>query len=393
MKKKILILNGSSSEIMLIEAAKRLGFYVITTGIKPLIGHGYADEYYPADYSNHEEILTLAKTLKIDAICANANDFGLLTAIYVAERLGLPGSRDNYETSCVFHQKDLFKSFAVKNGFLTPNSVSFNDVGEALSYIEAVDFPVIVKPVDLSGGAGVSQPACFEERKKAVVSAFERSKIKRIVVEEYIPGAQYDFHTIVIDKKVVLYSASNEFSYKNPYRVNCLTIPADHSREISEFLKHEIERMARLLDVADGPLWVQYRIKDGYPYIIEACRRCGGNNMIDLVSRGFQTDFGEWVVRLETGMPYNRFATPPVQKKCQGYQCLAPGKNGRIKGVYIADKLKAHIFKEYHWWHEDDEVKNYLFEQWGIILFEYETQEEMMVAVKTINDDVRLLVE
>ena len=62
-KPKILILNGSHSEIPLINAAQALGFHVVTTGNSPdLIGHSFADEYYPADYSDQRAILTLAQT-------------------------------------------------------------------------------------------------------------------------------------------------------------------------------------------------------------------------------------------------------------------------------------------------------------------------------------------
>ena len=44
--KRLLILNGSHSEIPLIQEAKKLGYYVITSGNAPeLIGHTYADEY------------------------------------------------------------------------------------------------------------------------------------------------------------------------------------------------------------------------------------------------------------------------------------------------------------------------------------------------------------
>ena len=46
MQKKLLILNGSHSDIPLIQAGKALGYYVITTGNNPdLIGHQYSDEY------------------------------------------------------------------------------------------------------------------------------------------------------------------------------------------------------------------------------------------------------------------------------------------------------------------------------------------------------------
>lgn len=379
---------------MLIEAAKRLGYYVITSGNNPgLIGHKYGDEYCPADFSDHTEMLTLAKKKEIDAICANANDLGMLTAIYIAEQMGLPGVHDKYEISRIFHEKDLFKEFAVKNHFLTPESVMFDELDRACAYLKDAEYPLMVKPVDLSAGRGCAKISNYKEGVAAVKIAFEKSKAKRIVIEEYIPGRQYDFHTIVIHKKVVFYSASNEFSYKNPYQVSCLTIPADHSEEISENLKSEIERMAELLDIVDGPLWVQYRIKDNKPYIIESARRCGGNNMLDILSRGYGRDFGEWVVRLETGLEYDKFSEKLKHRKCQGYQSLMAGKNGRIKGIHIDNELRKHIYKEYYWYENGEEVTDYLYERWGIVLFEYDTEQEMMTVAKRINEMGKVLVE
>ena len=55
--KKVLILNGSFCEVPIIKKAKELGYYVVTTGNMPnLVGHQYADEYIPADYSDKEAI-------------------------------------------------------------------------------------------------------------------------------------------------------------------------------------------------------------------------------------------------------------------------------------------------------------------------------------------------
>ena len=66
--KKLLMLNGSHSEISMIEAAKALGYYVITTGNNPnLIGHKYANEYIFGDYSDKEAMLKLAQKEKIQS--------------------------------------------------------------------------------------------------------------------------------------------------------------------------------------------------------------------------------------------------------------------------------------------------------------------------------------
>ena len=66
MKKKILILNGSHSEIPLINSAKRMGLKVITTGNEPRqIGHKFSDLYIRADFSKKNLILQIAKKIKL----------------------------------------------------------------------------------------------------------------------------------------------------------------------------------------------------------------------------------------------------------------------------------------------------------------------------------------
>lgn len=90
--KRVLILNGSFCEQPLIETAKQMGYYVISTGNMPeLIGHKYSDEYINADYSDKETVLNIVRENKIDGIISCANDFGVLTAAYVAEKMGWKG--------------------------------------------------------------------------------------------------------------------------------------------------------------------------------------------------------------------------------------------------------------------------------------------------------------
>ena len=86
--KRVLILNISHNELRMINALKELGYYVIGTGGVPgLIGEKYVDEYIRADYSDKELMLQLAIDKKVDAVCACCNDFGVLSAAWVAEKL------------------------------------------------------------------------------------------------------------------------------------------------------------------------------------------------------------------------------------------------------------------------------------------------------------------
>ena len=122
--KKVLFANGSYNEIPLIKSAKKLGYYVITSGNDSKgEGHQYADEYIACDYSNKEALLKIAEDNHVDAICSCGNDFAAISAAYVAEKMNLPG-HDSYENSRFFHEKNKFKELC--KALNLPTSKSFS---------------------------------------------------------------------------------------------------------------------------------------------------------------------------------------------------------------------------------------------------------------------------
>ena len=186
MQKKMLILNGSFCEIPLIEAAKEMGYYVITTGNMPsLIGHAYADAYIPADYSDKDAILKIVQENNIDLIQSCANDFGVLTAAYVAEKMGWSG-HDSYETAMLLHHKDRFKEFTRKHNLPAPISRAFTDIAAAKEYVRTAEYPLIVKANDLTGGKGILKAENINEADYAIDNAFARSRAGHIVIEPFI---------------------------------------------------------------------------------------------------------------------------------------------------------------------------------------------------------------
>lgn len=226
MKKKLLILNGSHSDIPLIKAGKSLGYYVITTGNRPeMIGHTYADEYYCEDFSDYKKILKLAKQINIDAICACSNYFGAITASYVAEKLKL-GGHDSFEKTLVLHHKNKFKEFAEKNKIQTPKARSYFSIEAAERDKHLFKYPIIVKPVDLTGGKGIRKVNNKEEYMEAIKSVWELSRIKTIVIEEFIERTQHSFSTFLVNQKVISYFNDNEYFYLNPYLVSTSGAPA-----------------------------------------------------------------------------------------------------------------------------------------------------------------------
>ena len=89
--KRLLLLGGSRYLLPVIEAAHKLGLYVITCDYLPdNIAHKYADEYCNVSIIDKETVLEAAKRLNINGVMSFACDPGVVTAAYVAEKLGLP---------------------------------------------------------------------------------------------------------------------------------------------------------------------------------------------------------------------------------------------------------------------------------------------------------------
>ena len=255
--KKALLLCTSHNDLGLVQALRKLGYYIIATGnIENLPGQVWVDEWIKADYSDQQLILSIAKEKKIDSIVACCNDFGVYTAAYVAEKLGLPGY-DSYEVTLLLNNKDKFKKFAMENEIQTPPSVGFTEKEIAISAISKMELPLIVKPVDCSAGNGISVIREREQAGAAIKKAFEKSRARRIVVEPYITGTQHGFCTFLVNQKVVGYCSNNEYSFVNPFRVEIDTFPSDNSKECAPFLIAQIEKMAKKFwySAACRPLW------------------------------------------------------------------------------------------------------------------------------------------
>jgi len=383
MKKKLLLLNGSHSEIPLIKAARKLGYYVITTGNNgSLVGHGYADEYHYADFSIKEDILALANELAIDRICACANDFGALSAAYVSEQLNLPG-HDSYDVALTLHHKDKFKQFAQANHVTTPVATSFNHKHDALSTV--FEFPVMVKPVDLTGGKGISRVDDMDSYRSAVEHAFQLSPASRIVVEPFFEGTLHSFSTFVVDGQVVIHFSDNEYTARNPYLVSTSAAPAVNASKFVPDLVHEVENIASKLKLVNGIVHVQYLADESNFTILEVTRRCSGDLHPLPVSYALGIDWAEWIVRAEIG-DIDFTPVSSVQTGFYGRHCITACRSGVVRDVFIDDTIRENIIESVLWWSAGDEVVDYKNQRLGVVVLRYSSMQEMLDKTHRIDD-------
>ncbi len=381
----MLIVGGGYADIPLIQSAKNIGFHVITTGNRPSdLGHTYSHVYHNEDFSDCEAILKLAKELKVDAICPSCNDFAALSAAYAAEELGLPG-HDSYETSQIIHHKDKYREFAQANNIPSPSAIGGISTEDIMGSIDSLVFPVIIKPVDLSGGKGIAMADSKEEVFTAVEKAFNISKAKRVVVEEFITGSRHGFSAFLYKGKIGFYFSDNEHYYLNPYMVSAASSPSIVSKDIERKLCYELEKIAALLTLADGILHVQYILKDDTPFIIEICRRAPGDLYIKFVQHATGVDYPSWIVKASAGIDCSNLSYCDTK----GYftrHCVMAERHGNIKDVVFDKLIEKNIIDKLMWWSKGDEIVNVLTEKLGIVFLKFDSAERMLSVTNDLNE-------
>ena len=389
MKKRLLIVGGSHSDIPLIEAGKELGYYVITSGNNPNdLGHKYSDEVQLEDFSDNEAMLNLAKRLKIDAVCSGANDFAVISSSYIAEQLNLKG-HDSYDTTVKLHHKDQFKKFAIQNNLLVPSSLSFNDEVVAISFIDNLKYPSIVKPIDLTGGKGIIKINNKDEAILAIKNAFKISKAKKIVIDDFVGGTLHSFSSIIRNKQVVFYFGDNEHSYLNKYLVSTSTSPSLNFDNIKSTLIEQTEKVANLLNLTDGILHMQYLLDGENINIIEFTRRMPGDLYYKPVEYSIGFNYSPYVLKASCGIDISDLKQPN-QNGFYSRHCVMANQTGKIKNIIIDDSIQDNIIDEFMWWKKGDVINDFMTYKAGIIFLKYNSLEEMNAKNKIINELIKI---
>lgn len=173
--KKLMILGGSRYAIPVIETAHKLGLYVITCDYLPSNpAHKVSDEYVNVSIIDKEATLAAAQKLKIDGIISFACDPGVVTAAYVAEKMGLP-FQGPYKSVEILQDKGLFRQFLAENDFNVPHAKRYTDKNAPFGDIDFFTWPVIVKPVDSAGSKGITMVSTPEQLPRAIEAALQCS--------------------------------------------------------------------------------------------------------------------------------------------------------------------------------------------------------------------------
>lgn len=349
--KKLLLLGGSRYLMPVIEIAHKLGLYVITCDYLPdNDAHKYSDEYRNVSIIDKDAVLQVAKELKIDGIMSFACDPGVVTASYVAEKMGLP-FQGSYESTAILQDKGKFRDFLTKNGFNCPHAKRYENAQEPFNDVDYFTWPVIVKPTDSAGSKGVTKVNTPNELKEAIDIALSGSHNGAFIIEDFLTFEGFhssaDPFTVEGELKFVSYSDQLfDPEANNPYTPAYIIWPSSMKEEYQNALTSETQRLMKLLDMKTGIYNIETCVANGKPYIMEVSPRGGGCKIAELQRLAYGIDLIECEVRKAVGLPLNEVK----QTKCDGYWCemvvhARPGQSGRLKSISIDPEIKEKYLK------------------------------------------------
>ena len=382
--KKLMLLGGMRYLVPVIEAAHKLGVYVITCDYLPNnIAHKYSDEYCNVSILEKEKVLEKAKELKIDGILSFACDPGVVTAAYVAEKMGLPSSGP-YESVEILQNKGKFRKFLTENNFNVPVAKQYTDIETALNDTEMFNWPVIVKPTDSAGSKGVTKVEEKDKLKDAINYALKFSHSNEFIIEDFLEkvGDSSDCDSFSIDGKLkfVSFSAQKfDENCENPYTPAAYTWPALISKIHQEELTNEIQRLLTLLNMKNSIYNIETReCTNGKAYIMECSPRGGGNRLAEMVRYMTGVDMITNIVKVALGMEPDDINQQEIKDNWAEI-ILHSEKEGTFEKLWISNEISSNIVENDLWIEAGTKVGGFAGanEAIGTMVLKFDSQKQM----------------
>lgn len=391
--KKLMILGGSRYALPVIKAAHELGAYVITADYLPdNIAHKYSDEYCNVSITDREATLKAAQERGIDGVISFACDPGVVTAAWVAEKMGLP-SAGSFEAVSILQNKGRFRAFLTEHDFNVPTAKGYTELEEALRDVGLFHWPVIVKPTDSAGSKGVSRVEDPSGLRAAIEYALSFSRGKEFIVEDFITqhGFSSDTDCFSVDGELKFVSFNcQRFDAKaeNPYTPAAYSWPSSMTQGHQAELAKEIQRLITLLGLGTSIYNIETREgTDGKAYIMECSPRGGGNRLAECLEYATGVKLVENAVRAALGMPTVGVEQRPYDG-CWAEVILHSDRPGVFDSLWIDDSIADAVYERDLWIEPGTKVGGFSAanEAIGTLVLRFETQERLQTVMNSIGN-------
>lgn len=344
-----------------------------------------------------DELEIKCKKEGVTAVICGVSEFNLEMTMELCKRLNLP----TYCTPEAWHysrDKADFKLVCQKlNVPVAKDYYLSDDLTD--DELDAVIFPVVVKPVDMSGNRGITYCHNKAELIEAYRYARSLSKNPKIVVERMLHGREWYSYYAIADgeiRQIALNAMEAQpGELKNLYSLS--TTVTNHVEQFMSEINPAIEKVLKEIGCREGIAWVQAMLdEDGHFYVIEMGYRLPGDMPFVTYPDIFGFDTIKWMVDYSRGIKNTVDMLPEEQQhaytKCGcGYSlwtCKA-GIIGSISGIDEILKIPGVSYYSLHSVGEDFPVHRPV----GVVGISADDCDSLCNKIEQINAAISILDE
>ncbi|MBO8159215.1 ATP-grasp domain-containing protein [Thermosyntropha sp.] len=349
---KVLILGGGFMQINAIRRSKAKGLTVIVADYLPdAPGKKLADFAEMVSTFDIEGNIEIARKYGIDGVFTIGTDQPVLTAAKVAEAFGLPRMISS-ETALWATNKKYMKEVFVNNDipssrYLMVKKEDLKDKTDLYKRLSALNFPIVVKPIDSQGQRGVFKIYSLEDDVVSFMNqTFAFTWADEIIVEEFCHGDEITVSAWVEDLiPYILMITDRPLLNVEPH----LGIPDGHvfpsiyTFSHYEKIKEVVEKIVKAFNIFSGPIYIQMIVNGNNLEVVEVACRIGGGHEEELIPLVSGIDIVDIFIEKSIGRSVDIC-------KIKNYDLLSNnkyamvkfivGKPGKVKEVRSLDQVK-----------------------------------------------------
>ncbi|MEM8993412.1 MAG: ATP-grasp domain-containing protein [Acidobacteriota bacterium] len=290
--------------------------------------------------STVEEVVNYARRVRIDQVECLWEP-GMMLAARLREALGLPGMGS--EATLPFRDKSVMKQKLDAAGIRTPRHRRARTEAEIRDAVEAIGYPLCIKPIAGAGSADTHRVDGPEELERVIKLT---RHVRELSVEEFIEGEEYTFDTICSNGQIHFHNVSwyrpqpliqRTVEWVSPQTIALRRTDAPHLRAGVEMGK----KVLKALGFRSGFTHMEWFLKkDGEAVFGEIGGRPPGARSVDIMNYACDIDvFTGWAEAVVHGSFSQRverkYNAAIIFKRAQG--------QGRIRRIDGLQKLAREL--------------------------------------------------
>lgn len=282
--KKICILGVGNAQIDAINYCKEKGLEVYSCSYSnegP--GIELSDHFAVIDIKDVEGIKKYVTENNIDAVYSVGSDIAMPTACKVSEDLNLPHFVSHKTAQICQHKYEMRRVL----GDDFEGNVKFKLIKDKKEIDSWDNYPSILKPVDSQGQRGVRLVENKEDFEKYFEDSMSYSTRKELIIEEYIDGPEISVNAFAVNGQVIFALVSDRLVFDELPGgiIKEHVIPTNFcSREVEIKAQEIAKQVMNRLGILNGPAYMQIKISNNQPKLIEVTPRLDGCHMWNLIT-------------------------------------------------------------------------------------------------------------